>query len=111
MLTLLNTSILTTYGEYSYTPTMPGEARKAATEAHASGTLQSAIGHQSTADILATLLGVPVPMNRMEYRQSPGPEDTALVFKLRGRPPEGVILSMADIEAIGYDFGFLVRTA
>ena len=70
---------------------------------------QSAIGHQSTADIISTLLGVECPMNRIMYRQDIG--DYALVFKLNGRPEEGKILSVADIEEIGYSWGILARTA
>ncbi len=68
---LLNTSILTCHGSFTYQP----------------------------------LLGVPVPVNRIQYEQTTG--DLAVVFKLRGRPPEGKILTAEEIEAIGYDFGLL----
>lgn len=69
---------------------------------------QSAIGHASTAEILSDLLGVLVPVARIQYEQQPG--EQALVFKLRGRAPEGVILDRSQIEEIGYDFGLLTRT-
>lgn len=106
-LALLNTSILTAYGTFEY--------RKISLQ-EAIGLCQSTewepisyIGHESTAQLLSTLLDVEVPMNRQAYRQEPG--DVALVFKLNGRPPEGTILSLEDIQAIGYEFGLLRRTA
>jgi hypothetical protein len=123
---LLNTSILTTYGVFAYRPISLDGAREFAqlaaggaiiggtlvptedARADGMGPLLSAIGHQSTADVLTTLLGVSVPVNRIEYRQEPG--DLAVVFKLRGRPPEGKILAREEVESIGYDFGLLVMT-
>jgi len=68
----------------------------------------SAIGHESTASIISTLLGVDCPMNRVMYQQQPG--EVAVVFKLDGRPPEGVILSKEEIEKIGFSWGKLTRT-
>lgn len=46
-----------------------------------------------------------MPVNRIEFKQEPG--KLAIVFKLRGRVPEGVILDRAQVEAIGYDFFLL----
>lgn len=103
--TLLNTSILTEYGEYSYSPITLDVARQIVRDAH----MDSAIGHQATAEILTELLGMPVPVNRVNYSQQIG--EQALVFKLRGRPEEGRILNRDEIEAIGYDFGLLTREA
>ncbi|MCC5946250.1 MAG: DUF1874 domain-containing protein, partial [Bernardetiaceae bacterium] len=37
------------------------------------------------------------------------PDDVALVFKLKGRPQEGQILTRAEIEEMGYEFGELLR--
>jgi hypothetical protein len=68
---------------------------------------ESAIGHESTAEILTELLGIPVAVNRTNNKQAPG--DRAIVFKLRGRPEEGRVLMRADIDRIGYDFGLLTR--
>ena len=103
-LALLNTSILTAYGSFTYEPCALSVARDMVAEPY-----QSYIGHESTAQLLSTLLDVEVPMNRQAYRQEPG--DVALVFKLNGRPPEGTILSLEEIQAIGYEFGLLRRTA
>lgn len=102
MITLLNTSILTTFGKYEYTPLTLATARHVICEGY-----QSAIGHESTAAILTELLGVPVSVNRVAFEQRVG--DEALVFKLRGRPPEGAILTREQIDEIGYDFGLLFR--
>jgi len=69
--------------------------------------VNSAIGHESTAQILSDLLEVPVPVNRQLYEQEPG--ETALVFKLNGRAPEGVVLDRATVEEIGYTLKTLHR--
>ena len=103
MYTLLNTSIVTEYGKYEYQPVGLEEAK---TLIHRDG-YESAIGHASTAEILGELLDKHVEVNRVNYQQQKG--DVALVFKLRGRPPEGTILTRQQIEAIGYDFGLLHR--
>lgn len=100
--TLLNTSILTQFGRYDYKEISLKEAQKMIL-----GGFNSAVGHQSTCDVLNRLLRANVPMNRVFYKQEVG--DIALVFKLNGRPPEGKILTVSEIEAIGYSFGRLVR--
>ena len=55
------------------------------------------------------LLEFPVVVNRSEFRQTA--ETVALVFKLKGRPPEGKVLSRGELEAMGYEFGLLTRLA
>jgi len=104
---ILNTSILTAYGSYTYQPITLRQAQELAALGREEGTLVSAVGHESTAQILTELLCVPVQVNRIQYEQAQG--STAIVFKLRGRPPEGRILSREEIGAIGYDFGQLSR--
>ena len=69
--------------------------------------LDSAVGHESTAEIMTTLLGTEIPVNRQMFVQQPGQQ--ALVFKLNGRPEEGKILSAEDIKAIGFKFQLLTR--
>lgn len=56
---------------------------------------------------MSALLGIHVPMNRIEFKQEVG--QNALVFKLRGRPPEGKILTIEEITEIGYDFQLMTR--
>ena len=113
-LTLLNTSILTEYGMYRYEPLVSdgaGGIEKAkaliAQFQQAGKPIQSAIGHQATADLLTTLLDYPVAVNRMDFRQTT--EDLGLIFKLKTRAPEGVVLTRGELEAIGYEFGLLTR--
>lgn len=103
MITILNTSILTAYGSYNYEPISIQQAQQIVR----TNSSQSAVGHQATADILTSLLGVAVPMNRIQYSQGIG--DVALVFKLKGRAPEGKILTVEEIEELGYEFGTLTR--
>jgi len=109
-LTLLNTSILTSFGTYVYEPLTLEEARALASEFEQKGKIiQSAIGHQTTADLLSGLLGLTVAVNRTEYKQAVN--DVALIFKLKGRPPEGKVLSREELEEMGYEFGLLQRVA
>jgi uncharacterized protein 114 len=102
-LAVLNTSILTTEGTFTLKDITLEEARNLVTE----NEILSAVGHQSTADILTTLLGTEVPMNRIQFAQETGQK--ALVFKLNGRPEEGKILTAEEIEAMGYKFQLLTK--
>ena len=81
------------------------EARNLVTE----NEILSAVGHQSTADILTTLLETEVPMNRIMFEQETGQK--ALVFKLNGRPEEGKILTAEEIHQIGFKFQLLTKIA
>lgn len=102
---LLNTSIITADGEYSLKTISLSEARKLV--GNNVGNLDSAIGHKSTAEVMTTLLGTSIAMNRQLFKQQEGQQ--ALVFKLNGRPEEGKLLSTEEIEAIGYKFQLLTR--
>ena len=62
-LAILNTSIMTSEGVFSLRDISLEEARKLAIDNR--DNLLSAVGHQSTADILTTLLGVEIKMNRI----------------------------------------------
>ncbi len=103
-LALLNTSIITALGSYTYDAISLDGARELVADEYVSH-----IGHDSTAVIMTELLGVNVPMSRVPFAQEP--HQLALVFKLNGRPPEGKILSREEIEAIGYTWGLLQRTS
>ncbi len=105
-LTLLNTSIVTGEGVHSLRKISLDEARALVTAAPA---LNSAVGHQATAEIMTTLLGVDVPVNRQAYASKAG--DTALVFKLNGRPPEGKILTLDEMNSIGFEFFVMCHLA
>jgi len=124
MIALLNTSIITSEGDYKYTSQSDSEVASAINEALGiSGDqdsdffncgLVSHIGHESTANVMTELfrdMGVDyaVKPDRTPYSQGVG--DAALVFKLNGRPPEGKILTAEEIREIGYSWGWLYRTA
>lgn len=66
--------------------------------------IESAIGHESTAEILTELTGRKIPVRRVKYVQQTFPEEMAIVFQLRSRPDEGKILTREEIEETGYDF-------
>lgn len=102
-LAILNTSILTTEGTFTLKDITLEEAKNLVKE----NEILSAVGHQSTSDILTTLLETEVPMNRIMFEQETGQK--ALVFKLNGRPEEGKILTVKDIEEIGYKFQLLIK--
>lgn len=102
--TILNTSILTQFGSFNYEQISLEQAK----ELIADG-FDSVVGHESTAIVISTLLGAPVPVNRQAYSQQSG--DVALVFKLNGRAPEGTIMTAAQINEMGFVWGKLTRTA
>jgi len=58
----------------------------------------SAIGHDATAKIISTQLGVQVPVNRVAIQLKPG--DLLLVFQLLARLPEGKILSEEEMRSV-----------
>lgn len=113
MIALLNTSILTSYGTFTYESTTLEDIKEFLVktqqyEEFASHfKIKSFIGHQSTCDILTELFGFEVKMNREQFAQTK--DDIAIVFKLNGRPEEGKILTREEIETIGYSFGILVN--
>jgi len=102
MTTILNTSILTNFGSFNYEPLTLEESK-----ALISKGFESAVGHQSTCDILTQLLETEVKMNRVQYSQKTN--DIALVFKLKGRAEEGKVLTVLEIQEMGYEFGKLTR--
>ena len=58
----------------------------------------SAIGHQSTAQVMSTLLGIEIPVNRIAVKLAEG--DEAIVFQVLERLPEGKVLSKEEIEML-----------
>ena len=102
-LAILNTTILTCDGMFELKTISLEEARELV--ASYGEDIISAIGHQSTADIMTKLLNTDIKVNRIMFKQEPGQQ--ALCFKLNGRPEEGKILSEDEIEQIGYEFKLL----
>jgi hypothetical protein len=62
------------------------------------GGFVSAVGHASTAEVIAALTGVEVPVNRVAITVRPG--DKILVFQLAVRLAEGQILSQEEVLAL-----------
>lgn len=67
--------------------------------------ITSAIGHQGSADAMNSLgLNVwgTVEVNRIQATMEPG--DQAIALKVLGRLPEGSILTLEELEKIGFEF-------
>ena len=105
---LFNTTILTGgAGVYRLKSLTLAQAKEViAAHEQADVEVKSAIGHESTAQIMSTLLGRRVEMCRDAAAQTV--DSVAVCFKVKGRPPEGKILSAEEIEALGYEW-FLWR--
>lgn len=103
MITIINTSILTTTGTFRLDDITLEEAKNLVNN----NDILSAVGHKSTADILNTLLQKEIPANRIEYAQNVN--EKALVFKLNGRAEEGKILTADEIQEMGYKFQLLTK--
>ena len=98
---LLNSPVLSNWGHFEF----EGPMNLAQARAAIPDQFVSAIGHQTTADLLSQLLHIQVPMNRTQIAMQTG--DVALVFRLKKRPPEGTVLDLQQLNAIGYQFGLL----
>ncbi len=62
--------------------------------------VESFVGHQATAQVLSTLLGIEIPMRRAELKTRSG---KLLIFGLNRRLQEGVVLhTLEEINAVGY---------
>lgn len=103
-LAILNTAIATAPGDYEIRALPLCEARALVI---AAPSILSAVGHQATAQVLTELLRREIPVNRIQFAQASG--QSALVLKLRGRIPEGVVLDVASMEQIGYDLWLMTR--
>jgi len=104
MLYLLNSPILSGYGVYDFKPISPDKAKRIIAE---SDQVQSAIGHESTARVLSSILSYSVEANRV--RISMNVNDSAIVFRLLERLPEGKILSEEELKKVKYELGILTR--
>ena len=101
---VFNTTIVVNNGTYRLSDISVEKAR----EILADGNFVSAIGHESTAQIISTVLGIEVPMNRVNASFD-NVGDLAVCFKLNSRPKEGSILSYEDLVEIGFSWKLLER--
>lgn len=101
---VFNTTIVVNNGTYRLSDISVERAR----EILADGNFISAIGHESTAQIISTVLGMEVPMNRVNASFD-NVGDLAVCFKLNSRPKEGSILSLEDLVEIGFSWKLLER--
>jgi len=101
---VFNTTIVVNNGTYKLSDISVERAR----EILADGNFISAIGHESTAQIISTVLGMEVPMNRVNASFD-NVGDLAVCFKLNSRPKEGAILSFEDLVEIGFSWKLLER--
>ena len=100
---IFNGTVATTNGLYRVSDLSIRDAKKLLRE---NGYI-SAIGHESTAKIISELMGMDIPMNRIDFAQMVGQK--AVVFKLNRRPKEGTVLSRAQVEEVGYSFKLMER--
>ena len=106
-LALLNAPVFTTDGTFELWTVDMEEAAAFLRSALAAGGITSYIGDAGTAAVMQTLLNIEVPVSGAEFRQRIG--QFALVFSLNAQQAEGVVLSRADIDRIGYTLKILER--
>lgn len=103
----LNTSIVTSPGNWTMSEPMSLQSIKEFVEAVKDRGFESAIGHEATASVMSKLLGMEIKVNRRDFIQKS--RQIAIVFKMKSRAPEGKILTEEEMEKIGYDFFLLTK--
>ena len=91
------------YGAFRHTEISLSEAEHLVSEC--GDNWLSAIGHESTAQLLSELFGKQIPVNRIDYQYQTG--DIQLIFRLKKRQPEGSILNRETLDKVGYSFSII----
>lgn len=102
MLYLLNSPILTAYGQWQFRPLSEAEAQQLAAQG-----FTSAIGHEASAQLLSQRLQQAVPTQRISIHMEA--KDQAIILRLTTRLPEGKVLSHAELAALPCELGLLER--
>ncbi|WP_353572611.1 DUF1874 domain-containing protein [Candidatus Albibeggiatoa sp. nov. BB20] len=97
---LLNSPVLTAYGQWQFLPVSLMDARKLVET-----DFISAIGHESTAQLLSQLLEKEIICQRISITMQP--QDRALIFRIKKRLPDTRELTQAEISQLSYEFGLL----
>jgi PIN domain nuclease of toxin-antitoxin system len=67
----------------------------------------SAVGHQSTAQILSEILDIPIPFNRIQIKLMPS--DILIIFQILTRLEEGKVLTKEEISKLPFKFFLIER--
>ena len=107
---LLNTSIVPPGEDGTWVvQTVPNEYACAIARAYSHDGVgpHAHVGHQATADVISLLFNTRIGPDRTPWDGS----GCGLALQLRGRIPEGAILSREEMDRIGYDWRVLYRVA
>ena len=104
-LAILNSMVVTNQGYYKAEKITLLEARKIMFEHETE--YESYVGHEASSRVLEELLGFPVPVNRIRFKQNRF--QRAICFKLYDRYQEYQRLSKEELHNVKYDFYLLTR--
>ena len=97
---------------YSNVGKKVSEVKKVVDEAIKNNSFVNAVGHQSTANILAKILEIPVKTVDPKKRTTINLQKNDILIGIRffKRLPEGVVLTEQELNKIGYEFVIVTRT-
>lgn len=105
MIYLLNSPVLTSFGKFTYHPITIEQIKNMLKEE----IFKSAIGHESTAQLLTKLLDIKVDYNRIAIHQQD--EDILIVIKLNIRAEANKEYSTNEIIEAGFETGILIKNS